>query len=52
MTERCVCCYEGHLLGKPIRVMSSTCMGSEGDGLYLLPEEYDLHSYCPIVRSP
>ena len=23
----CVCCYEGHLLGKPIRVMSSTCMG-------------------------
>ena len=32
MTERCVCCSEGRLLGKPIRVMSRATLANALDG--------------------
>ena len=54
MTERCVCCSEGRLLGKPIRVMSRATLANALDGgsVTALPIVWDTSDGCRSFSDP
>ena len=50
-TERCVCCSEGHLLGKPIRVIDIHDAQDAQAAPFLVLEECPNTGNVPIAES-